>query len=383
VTELQDKIRVALENYDAVVATGVDNFTYLSGIVLPFASNYPDRKAAVLKTSDGQEHIVCPHDWLSCAEEQGWKGGITAYDENKGMPPKAAIEALATVMSKLGLENKKIALDKSRISKLFVDILERRLLNVKSVACDDVLRELRIVKTKEEVNLLETASRHSESGIVSALNHLEGTVDVPGYTISEFSERVRVHVFEFGGSGVGHLATMEGADAQSYYAPQHGKFRTGELVRIDVTNHHRGYWSNAGRMAVIGRPSKEQVAAYKDNLDLKHAAKEALSSGTPSKAVFEEVRKTAEKKHIKFWKETAVGHGVGVSDREPPYLNPHDETVLRPGMVVALDIFTFGPRQELIHSKDTYEILEKRSRLLSWYRNWDQLYVVEGIRSTH
>ena len=49
-TELQDKIRVAMENYDAVIATGVDNFTYPGGIVLPFASNCPDRKAAVLKT---------------------------------------------------------------------------------------------------------------------------------------------------------------------------------------------------------------------------------------------------------------------------------------------------------------------------------------------
>lgn len=48
--EVGSKIRAGLENYDAVIVTGVDNFTYLSGVVLPFASNYPDRQASVVKT---------------------------------------------------------------------------------------------------------------------------------------------------------------------------------------------------------------------------------------------------------------------------------------------------------------------------------------------
>jgi len=113
---------------------------------------------------------------------------------------------------------------------------------------------------------------------------------------------------------------MQGNDAQFYYATQRGKFRPGELVRMDVTNHHRGYWSNAGRMAVIGEPSTEQATAYNNNLTLKAAAKEALRSAKRCREVFEAVQTTSQQKRIKFWEDVGVGHGVGTSDREPPYL---------------------------------------------------------------
>jgi putative SOS response-associated peptidase YedK len=64
VLEFQNRIRTALQSYDAVIATGVDNFTYLTGIVLPFASNYHDRKAVVLKTAEEQEHVIWNVYWL-------------------------------------------------------------------------------------------------------------------------------------------------------------------------------------------------------------------------------------------------------------------------------------------------------------------------------
>jgi hypothetical protein len=52
-------------------------------------------------------------------------------------------------------------------------------------------------------------------------------------------------------------------------------------------------------------------------------------------------------------------------------------------MVIALDIYTYGPRQELIHNKDLYLITEEGHRKLSWYRAWDKLYHVFGFRTTH
>jgi hypothetical protein len=52
-------------------------------------------------------------------------------------------------------------------------------------------------------------------------------------------------------------------------------------------------------------------------------------------------------------------------------------------MVIALDIYTYGPRQELVHSKDVYAITEEGNRKLSWYKTWDKLYNVYGIRATH
>jgi hypothetical protein len=52
-------------------------------------------------------------------------------------------------------------------------------------------------------------------------------------------------------------------------------------------------------------------------------------------------------------------------------------------MVMALDIYTYGPRQELVHSKDIYAVTEEGNRKLSWYMPWDELYSVTGFRATH
>lgn len=383
--ELKTKIHDAIEShgYEVVVAVGVDNFTYISGVVLPFAANYPDRKAVIVKTKNEQSCVICPFDWSGAINDQGWKGNIVTYDENEDMPPRAIIKCLTNVLSDLGLEEGRVGLDVSRASRLFVEALGQSMSHIDWVPCDNMFRDLRIVKTKAEVELLEMAAKQAERGIIGALNHLEGTIDVPGYTLSEFSERVRVHIAEFGGSGTGHLATMQGVDIQLYYAPQCGKFSRGNLVRINVTNHYRGYWSNAGRMAIIGEPTDEQAESYNDNLVLKATAAEMLKPGVRCSEVFEEVEKRAAKEGIKFWREVGIGHGVGVSHREAPYLSGHDGTLLQPGMVLVLDLYTYGPHRELIHSKDTYEIVEDGCRLMSWYRSWDRLYAVTGFRASH
>jgi Xaa-Pro aminopeptidase len=159
--------------------------------------------------------------------------------------------------------------------------------------------------------------------------------------------------------------------------------KDGELFRMDVSAHYMGYWANLGRMGVVGEPSPEQEAAYSDNLRLKAAALEMMKPGIACNEVYAHVARAAEKQAVGFWKEPGIGHGVGASHHEAPYLSLGCSTVLQPGMTMALDVYTYGPRQELIHSKDIYLITEEGSRKLSWYRAWDKLYAVTGWRATH
>jgi len=244
-------------------------------------------------------------------------------------------------------------------------------------------RDLRIVKIPEEVALIEKAAAQLDRGIVHALNHLEGTVETIKYTIAEFSERARVHICENGGSGIGHLSTTLGPDTRLYYKPQRGWFRSGEIFRVDVSSHFRGYWANIGRMGVTGKATPEQARAYSENLKLKEAATEMLKPGVACSEVYEKVKSEADNQGIPLWSEVGMGHGVGVSHHEPPYLTLTDPTKLEEGMVLALDIYTLGPQGELIHSKDVYEVEGDGCRLLSWYMPWDRLYEVTGFRSSH
>ena len=383
--QLEQKIKTGLEGSecDAVIAFGVDNFNYLTRTVLPFAEHYPTRRAAVVLPKGAASAVICPYDWSQAVKDQGWKGEIVAYDENKAVGVEAMVKSLEELLVSLGLDGKRLGIDGSRVTKALMDRLNTGFPNAEWQPVDPLLNDMRITKTPGEIELIERACKQADRGMVYALMHLEGAAENPGYTIAEFTERIRVHVFENGASGVGLLNTAFGTDGQMYYTPQRGWVKSGELFRMDVSAHYMGYWTNLGRMGVTGTPTAEQEKAYNENMRLKAAAHEMLKPGVAANEVYAHVARAAEKQAIGFWKEAGIGHGVGVSHYEPPYLNLSSSMELKPGMVIALDIQTYGPRQELIHKKDVYEIIEEGNRKLSWYRSWDELYAVTGFRATH
>jgi Xaa-Pro aminopeptidase len=383
--QLEQKINNRLEGgeFDAVLAFGVDNFNYLTRTVLPFAEHYPTRRAVAVLPKEGAPAVICPYDWSQAVKDQGWKGEISAYDENEAVGVEAMVKNLEELLVSLGLDGKRLGLDGSRITKALMDRLNERFPRATWQPVDPMLNDMRITKTPEETALIERACKQADRGMVYALMHLEGAAENPGYTVAEFTERIRVHVNENGASGVGLLNTVFGTDGQMYYTPQRGWVKNGELFRMDVSAHYMGYWTNLGRMGVTGKPTAEQEKAYNENLRLKAAAHEMLKPGVAANEVYAHVARAAERQAVGFWKEAGIGHGVGTSHHEPPYLNLSSSTELKPGMVIALDIQTYGPRQELVHKKDVYVITEEGNRKLSWYRSWDELYAVTGFRATH
>lgn len=383
--KLEQKIKTEVEGCecDAVLAFGVDNFNYLTRTVLPFAEHYPTRRAVAVLPKDSAPVVICPHDWSQAVKDQGWKGETVAYDENDAVGVEAMVKSLEELLVSLGLDEKRLGLDGSRITKALMDRLITRFPKAEWQPVDPMFREMRMTKTPGEIGLTEKACKQADRGIVYALMHLEGAAENPGYTVAEFTERIRVHVNENGASGVGLLNTAFGTDGQMYYTPQRGWVKSGELFRMDVSAHYKGYWTNLGRMGVTGMATAEQEEAYRENLRLKSAAHEMLKPGVAANEVYAHVARAAERQAIGFWREAGIGHGVGASHYEPPYLNLSDSTELKPGMVIALDIQTYGPRQELIHKKDVYMITEGGNRKLSWYRSWDELYAVTGFRATH
>lgn len=386
--ELYNKINEGINaaNYDAVMVFGTGNFTYLSGIVLPYSRNYPDRPAAVIWTKEGRRDIICPLDWQEAVVDQEWDGGVYVLEESDFVPHPMVKECFGTALSDAGLMKARIGLDYSHLEHEMFSALSMEFPDIEWDPCDELLQNLRTNKTSSEFELLEVAARQTQRGLLGTTHHLEGTLETPGgigYTIAEISERVRVHISEYSASHPGHMATMRGPDAALYYAPQKvtQMVNQGDLVRIDATYQFRGYWSNAGRMMVIGDPTREQESAYRKNLILKKSAEELLGPGVICGDLVRHVERVAEREGIEFWNEVGIGHGVGTSPRELPYLDRASRRELTIGMAVVLDIYTYGPRKELMHSKDTYEIAEGGARLMGKYRDWDRLHVVKGVQA--
>ena len=147
--------------------------------------------------------------------------------------------------------------------------------------------------------------------------------------------------------------------------------------------HLEGYWSSGGRTAWIGKATSEAKKAYKDNLSLKAYTRDLLRPGNCCSSIFEKVESKSASWEIPFLSSAGLGYGLGTSEHEYPYLTRFDDTVLESGMVIALDIFTFGKDKEWLHSVDTYLITNDEPSCLSWYRDYDRLYEIVGITARH
>ena len=376
---------ILIENdLDILILIDPDNFTYATGVDLPYAEQYPYKMVMAVINRDETIHaVICEPDWVDLVKDQGWEGLVLPYTFQKNGSYRTLVEKLNEYLEKYLPSNARIGMDDDLWPQKFYETIQ---ISPSIPVCSrhKISKRRRMIKTKAELRLIEEACRHTDRAIISALNHSEGNVHDPlGYDLWEFTERIRVHVGEFGGSGTGNIVTLQGDEMSLLYKPPEGIFAEGNLIRSEVTNHHRGYWSSGGRIFVVGHPSHEHVKIYEEYISLKNSALKWLTAGKKCSEVYDRIDELAAQEGITLLKEAGYGHGVGVSEREGPFLSPDDETVLQPGMVIVLAVYLITASGEIICSKDTFVITDNSPRLLSWYKNWDQLYALVGNSARH
>jgi Xaa-Pro aminopeptidase len=377
------KVQSALDRsaYDALVIVGADNVQYIGGAPLPFAPYRPGQCLLVSWPRAGQPACICPSEWEATIRNQGWVGDVRPYP-TAGDSPMPAVHLVAQHLQELAGRGATVALDMARATPAFVAALQAALPAARLVACDRWLAELRIVKTPVELALLEEIADKTDHGINGAIHHV---VVERFKTQLTLAEDIRVHCLERGldlrgYGGAAQVACGEAATSFWPLAPKYGYSGTealdeGQMVRMSMRGYMAGYWSDASRMMVMGPQSDAQAAAYGQLVVLREAVIARLKPGVRCSQVFDEVAAEAKQAGIDFIAELGLGHGIGASLCEPPYLSGSDDTVLAAGMVLVLDPVVCGPDREIMRSKDTVIITEAGCRVIGWYRDWREPYI--------
>jgi Xaa-Pro aminopeptidase/Xaa-Pro dipeptidase len=275
-----------------------------------------------------------------------------------------------------------IGVDIAEGSSVLLTALEKYLRGFALTGCDAWIQRLRMVKTPQERVLLTDIASRADHGILGAVHHL--CVKTP-MSEKRLAEEVRIHCLERGLDVAGYEAFSQvasGPHAQKFWplAPKYGAGwdrvpRMGELVRVEMRATLEGYWCDAARMVVMGQPSEAQQQTYDGLIALRKAALRYLRPGAKCAEVFRAMEKEAKLRGIELIGESGVGHGVGVSPHEPPFLTSNNETELSVGMVLVLDPVIYGPNREVVRSKDTVTVTQAGCQLVGWYKNWDAPYV--------
>ncbi|MFP3950856.1 MAG: M24 family metallopeptidase [Candidatus Bathyarchaeia archaeon] len=381
--EVIDKIRGRLEvsEYDAILVFGADNIQYLSDAPLIFPFTFPERYMAIFWPRGGEPVCICPEEWTSSFLNMSWMTKTRPYTErtdNITTVTEIAENLARSMVRKTG----KIGIDFDRVPSSLFDKLVDVLSEFDLVSCDDWLMGLRMVKTKSEIEKMEDIAYRTDHALMAQAHHI--LVTNVGSEMG-LSEGIRIHAMERGIDVVGHNSVAKvasGTNTKKLWplAPMYGigydrKSKKQEWVRMEMKTVLNGYWSDAARMLTMGVPTEEQRKAYDELVELRNVALDNIKPGKKAKEVYNAMKAEAAERGADLLYELGVGHGIGVKDREPPFLNESDETELEPGMVLILDPIVRTDKGELLRSKDTVVITEEGAKIVGWYKDWREPFI--------
>jgi Xaa-Pro aminopeptidase len=125
--------------------------------------------------------------------------------------------------------------------------------------------------------------------------------------------------------------------------PRDRPCRAGDLFILDLGPAYRGYFAdNARTVAVDGRPTDEQSAAWRHVCGALELVERIARPGRRCRDLYEEVHGWLASAPVGSWS-SHLGHGIGLFVHEPPHLNPHWDDMLEEGDVIAVEPALYGP----------------------------------------
>jgi methionyl aminopeptidase len=120
-------------------------------------------------------------------------------------------------------------------------------------------------------------------------------------------------------------------------------FREGDLINIDVSAEHKGFWSDNGGSFVLGNDHYNHQKLIDTSRNILFQVIQKLKTGVKISEIGRFIQSSAYKAGFRVIKNLA-GHGVGRSLHEEPheilnYYDPHNHKTFKLNAVVAIETF--------------------------------------------
>lgn len=205
--------------------------------------------------------------------------------------------------------------------------------DVTVIADPDLFRRLRMVKTDEEIQRLQTAARITEEAIAASLATVR-----PGAVQADVARAFAAAVVTRGAEVHADNVSIDEATALGNVNLPDDRIGAGSLIRYHVGATHRGYAAELGRCFSLRPPGHRNRAEYEALLAGQQAALDQLRPGLRASQLFATTVAEVRRRGIASYQRTHMGHGLGLAgDRDLPVLAPHDQTIIEAGMVLLVE----------------------------------------------
>ncbi|MCC6123952.1 MAG: aminopeptidase P family protein [Pirellulales bacterium] len=316
----REKVRRAMRKLgvEALLVTDFTNVTYLTG--------FTGEDSYLLVRDEGETLLTDGRFTTQLSEECPdldllvRKPGISIL--------QAAVRALKT--SEIG----RLAIEADSMTVGLEDKLSDKLTNLAIMPTTGLVEKLRIIKDREEIELIRVAIRQAEKayGVIRASLR-------PEMTEKQICDELEYQFRLFGAKNAAFPSVIAiGARAALPHAtPGRDRLGAENHLLIDWGVCEGLYRSDLTRTLAIGRIPPKFARVYKTVLDAQRKGIEAVKPGAISQDVDHAARNVIAKAGFGRRFTHGLGHGIGLQVHEAPRLAAKNQTVLKPGMVVTVE----------------------------------------------
>lgn len=196
------------------------------------------------------------------------------------------------------------------------------------------VEKLRLIKTPEEIKILEEAGKIADEAFSHILTFIK-----PGITELAVANELEFYMRKLGASE-SSFDTIVASGARS--ALPHGVasekvIEPGDFVTLDYGAYYKGYSSDITRTVSVGKPSDKLKEIYQIVLEAQMHARKHIKPGITGKEADALARGIIAENGYGECFGHSTGHGLGMEVHENPSLSVKSEWVLEKGMVVTVE----------------------------------------------
>lgn len=247
----------------------------------------------------------------------------------------SAMDALSAALSDLDVRHRKagIGVDETLFSAREWGELQRALPDARVTEAYGTFREIRMVKTPDEVERLRRVAEINERAMLRAMELVR-----EGVEHRQVHERLRQEMVLAGGTPTAVTVGFSWQSNYAFTAPSDYKAKRGDVFNFDCGCRVDGYASDTARTGVIGPPTPRQEFHYQVVREAQQVGLDMLKPGVRACDVFHAMLNVFHSAHKSTaFQRHSFGHGIGRSTYDAPNISPDDETPLEVGMVLNIE----------------------------------------------
>ena len=332
-------------NLDGLLTLNYAEVYYLVGFF-----HFPtERPIGVFVPRRGEPTLFLPRLEEDYVHEGGWAPDVESYFEFPGVVNP--IDWMCERLAARGYSTARLGWEES-ISVSTRERIGRALPQADWVRAGDLVATMRLVKDAEEIALMQKAASYADwmvaegarlarsggrtseteieqaivSGVIRKMQaELDPIVAVPGLAGSLIISGPR-------------SAFPHGLNTSRRIAP-------GENLVVRCACFVGGYFAESERTFLLGEPTAEQRQRYEVDRLAQEVGTQGLVAGARcgdvNQKCLDVIRDAGMGEFIKH----RQGHGIGVQNHEPPWIEDGDDTILQPGMAVSCEPGIYVPGQ--------------------------------------